>query len=416
MKIINGLVFINGKFEKRDIRITDGIFSEIAEQGKVSNVRAERCDETEQEGLRNELILDATGNYILPGLVDVHTHGREGEDFSRVTEERLGKLLASYAVCGVTSVLGTTMTNEPSLVERSLQVMGGYIGRQYGMGKAGMTAKETAEKKTKMDGKNVSYAGLLGIHMEGPFLGNEKRGAHDAAYLQQPDWNRFERMQKLSGGNIRLLTIDPELCGAEEFIQSSHKNGVKVSLGHTACGYETAVRAWKAGADHVTHVFNGMGPLHHREPGLPGAALDMGMYTELICDGIHVHPAVVRLLFAARPEKMVLISDSISAAGMSDGEYVSGGMKVMVEDGCAVLWDGTIAGSTISLFEAMVNAIRFGVPAEQAVNSATYIPAKSVGMEEYVGSIALGKRADFLVVNEKWQLKEVYIAGKGRLY
>ena len=153
----------------------------------------------------------------------------------------------------------------------------------------------------------------------------------------------------MSGGNIRLITIDPCLEGAEEFIQKCVASGVKVSLGHTACNYETAVKAEQAGADHVTHTFNAMNPLHHREPGLIGAAIDTGMYMELICDGIHVHPAMVRMMFAARPDKVVLVSDSIAAAGMPDGEYKSGGMKVTLKNDRAVLADGTIAGSAVSL-------------------------------------------------------------------
>ena len=370
MLILNGNVFLEGKFEKKDIRIENGKFAEIAEPGKL-----------ECEGNRPEVeeVLDATDKYVIPGLVDVHTHGRIGLDFSKITEEELEQLLASYNACGVTSALATTMTNEPAVVEKSLRVIGEYIKKQ---------------EESACD----SCAKLLGIHMEGPFLGKEKKGAHDEPYLQKPDWEQFEAWQKLSGGNIRLITIDPCLEGAEEFIQKCVASGVKVSLGHTACDYETAVKAQNLGADHVTHTFNAMNPLHHREPGLIGAAMDTGMYMELICDGIHVHPAMVRMMFAAHPDKVVLVSDSIPAAGMPDGEYKSGGLKVTVKDGKAVLEDGTFAGSTVSLFDAMVKAIRFGVPAEQAVNSATYLAAKSVGMEGVTGSIGVGRNADFLLL------------------
>lgn len=382
--ILNGTVFVDGKLEKKDIRIADGKFAEIAEPGKLSGFEPDEV--LERNTLMAEHILDATDKYILPGLVDVHTHGRIGEDFSRLTEEGLQKLLASYAACGVTSVVGTTMTNKPALVEKSLQVMGEYMGSD-------------------------SCAKLLGIHMEGPFLGEEKKGAHDAQYLRSPDWAWFKKMQELNGSSIRLVTVDPSLPGAEEFIKKCKENGVKVSLGHTACDYETAVKAQQAGADHVTHLFNAMNPLHHREPGLIGAALDTGMYTELICDGIHVHPSVVRMMFASCPDKVILISDSISAAGMPEGEYQSGGLKVIVKDGKALLDDDTIAGSTISLFDAMVNAIRFGIPAETAVNSATYLPAKSVGMEHTAGRIAIGRAADFLVVDQEWKLQKVLVDG-----
>ncbi len=382
MIIANGMVFHKGRFEKKDIQIEDGRFAGIAEPGGLK-------PDTE--------CLDASGRYILPGLVDVHTHGRMGEDFSALTEESLQKLLCSYAACGVTSVLATTMTNEPEQVEQSLEVIGLY-------------RKKLQKTRGFREMKGLA-ATLAGIHMEGPFLGAEKKGAHDARYLKELDWNWLKQMQEVSGGSIRLITIDPALSGAEAFTGKCVENGIKVSLGHTACEYETAVKAVQAGADHVTHVCNAMNPLHHREPGLVGAALDMGMYTELICDGIHVHPALVRLLFAAHPEQMVLVSDSIAAAGCPDGIYSSGGLKIRMENKKAVLEDGTIAGSAISLFDAMVNAIKYGVPAEAAVNSATYLPAKSVGLEETAGSIAVGRKADFLMVDKDWQLERVFIEG-----
>ncbi|MBO5191220.1 MAG: N-acetylglucosamine-6-phosphate deacetylase [Bacteroides sp.] len=365
MLILNGNVFIGGRFEKKDIRIENGKFAEFAEPGELCGL--------EQDAL------NATGKYVIPGLVDVHTHGRIGLDFSKITEEGLEQLLASYKTCGITSVLATTMTNEPSAVEESLRVIGTYIKKQE---------KSACDLRAK----------LLGIHMEGPFLGKEKKGAHEEKYLQLPVWEQFETWQKLSGGNIRLVTVDPCLTGAGEFIQKCVENGIKVSLGHTACNYETAVKAQKLGADHITHTFNAMNPLHHREPGVIGAAMDTGMTMELICDGIHVHPAMVRMLFAAHPDKVVLVSDSIPAAGMEDGEYQSGGLNVTLKDGKAVLADGTIAGSAVSLQDCLRNAIKFGVSVEQAVNSATYLAAKAVGMEEIVGSIGVGRNADFLLL------------------
>jgi N-acetylglucosamine-6-phosphate deacetylase len=213
----------------------------------------------------------------------------------------------------------------------------------------------------------------------------------------------------LSGGRVRLIAIDPELPKAEELVRRCKNDGVAVSLGHTACNYELACKAAGWGADHVTHLFNAMQPLHHREPGLIGAAVDKEMYVELICDGIHLHPSIIRMMFKLCPEKVLLISDSMPAAGLSDGEYELGGIKVYVKDGKATQDDGTIAGSTISVYEAMVNAIRFGVPEEQAVLSASYLPAKSLGMEDEVGSIEIGHKAAFLIVDEEWKLVNVYI-------
>lgn len=374
MLVVNGLVFINEKFEKKDIRITDGVFRCIAEPGTLA---AEHGEE----------VVYAEGSYVLPGLVDIHSHGRAGEDFSFVTEEKIQKLCDSYAACGVTAVLGTTMTNRKDCVEDSMQAMGAYRQKKH------------------------SGAKLLGVHMEGPFLGKDKKGAHDVQYLTPPDAVWFDKVHGLSGNGVRLITIDPCLPGAEEFIRKCKAEGVTVSLGHTSCDYSLAVKMAECGADHVTHCFNAMNPLHHRDPGLIGGALDTGMYIELICDGIHLHPAIIRMMFAAHPERMLLISDSMQAAGLPDGEYELGGLKVYVENGKATQADGTIAGSTTNVFDAMVNVIRFGVPVEAAIQSASYLPAKSVGLEHLVGSIGLERAADFLIVNKDWELEQVFIDG-----
>lgn len=375
MLLKNGLVFYDGKFEKKDIRITDGAFVAIEAPEML-------------ELAEGEELLDADGKYVLPGLVDIHSHGRAGEDYSFVDEKALETMSASYAACGVTAVLGTTMTNEPEAVKRSAEAIRAFC-----------------DKNEKTGAK------IIGIHMEGPFLGEKKKGAHDPKYLLAPDVDFYEEMQTLSGNRVKLMAIDPELPGAEEFVRKCKVDGVTVSLAHTACNYDLACEAAGWGADHVTHLFNAMQPLHHREPALIGAAVDKDMYVELICDGIHLHPSVIRMMFRLCPEKALLISDSMSAAGLSDGEYELGGLKVYVKNGKATQEDGTIAGSTISVYEGMVNAIRFGVPAEQAVLSATYLPAKSVGMEEKVGSIETGRNADFILVDKEWNLNKVYING-----
>lgn len=374
MLICGGNVFLGKGFLYRDIRVENGVFEEITEPGTL---KAEPGED----------MVYAAGKKILPGLVDIHTHGRAGADFSFATEENLRDMCRSYAACGVTSVLATTMTNEPEAIETSLKNIRAFCEKQN------------------------SGARILGIHMEGPFLGKEKKGAHDPQYLEEPSVEKYERFQELCGHRVRLLTIDPTLPHAEELIRQCRKDGVAVSLGHTACDYEAACDAAKDGADHVTHLFNAMNPLHHRTPGLIGAAVDLGMYTELICDGIHLHPMLIRMMFRLAPEKTLLISDSMQAAGLSDGEYELGGLKVYVKDGKATQADGTIAGSTTNVYDAMVNAIRFGVPEEEAVYSASYLPARSIGMEHTTGSIAVGRKADFLLVGEDWTKEAVYIEG-----
>ena len=378
MLLTNALVFYNGKFEEKEIRIINGVFESIESPGMLGFIE-------------DEEILDAKGKRVLPGLVDIHSHGRIGVDFSFADVEALERISESYTESGVTSVLATTMTNEPETVKRSVAAFRKFCDK---------------------NGEASTKARIIGIHMEGPFLGEKKKGAHDPKYLQLPDTRFYEEMQNLSGNKLLLMAIDPELPGAEELVRKSRGEGVAISLGHTACNYGLACEAADWGADHVTHLFNAMQPLHHREPGLIGAAVDKGMYVELICDGIHLHPSIIRMMFKVCPEKVVLISDSMPAAGLTDGEYELGGIKVYVKDGKATQEDGTIAGSTISVYDAMVNAIRFGIPAEQAVLSASYIPAKSVGLERKVGSIGIGYNADFLIVDENWNLEDVYIGGR----
>ena len=304
MLVRDGLVFLEGAYARKDIRVSEGLFLQIEEPGVLGAAEGEE-------------VLEAFGKKILPGLVDIHTHGRAGEDFSFADEEVLKKLCASYAASGVTAVLATTMTNEPETMKRSMAAIAAFC-----------------ENRTK---EEADGARLFGIHAEGPFLGEKKKGAHDARYLWKAEPENYEALADACDGWLRLLAVDPELEGAEKLVHRCNEDGVTVSLAHTACGYDTACKAAEWGADHVTHLFNAMQPLHHREPGLIGAAVDKGMYVELICDGIHLHPAIIRMMFALCPEKVLLISDSMQAAGLSDGEYELGGIKVYVKDGKATL-------------------------------------------------------------------------------
>jgi len=223
MIIKNGLVFYDGKFTEKDIRITNGVFACIETPGTLEKAEGEE-------------ILDAGGKYVLPGLVDIHSHGRAGADFSFSEEEALERMSASYAESGVTAVLATTMTNEPGEVKRATAAIRAFC--------------------EKSEAKQAATARIIGIHMEGPFLGEKKKGAHDPRYLLAPDINFYEEMQELSGGRVKLIAIDPELSGAEEMVRRCKADGVTVSLGHTACGYDLACEAVGWGADHVTHLFN----------------------------------------------------------------------------------------------------------------------------------------------------------------
>lgn len=365
----NAEVFTDGAFQKLDVRTENDTIAEIG------------------ESLSGSESIDLSGRQLLPGLIDIHSHGCVGYDFSTASVAEIEKMTAFYAQNGITSVLATSMTMDYASYKLSMATI----------------------RKAIKSASTVSR--ILGINMEGPFLGADKKGAHDARHLAPPDFEKTDELDALSGGNIKIIDIDPRLENAIEYI-AKYSPAKTVSLAHTSCDYETANRAFAAGATHVTHLFNAMNPLHHREPGLIGAVLDNPVRAEIIADGIHVHPTLIRLMFKTAGERMILISDSMCAAGLHDGEYVLGGLTVHVTGGKASLADGTIAGSTTTVFHALKNVIRFGVPKEKAILSATLVPAQAARADHLVGSIAVGKKADMLVMNGNLDLEQIYIGGK----
>lgn len=367
MILKNASVFYEGEFRKVDVEVKEGCIHSISSQ------------------LEGEEVVDLSGKLLLPGVIDVHTHGCLGYDFTVATKAEMREMEAYYLKNGVTSILATVMTMKPSFLEESMVRI-----------KEIMSEEDTIVK---------------GINMEGPFLGEDKRGAHDPIYLQGINLEFFERLDELCDHQLKLVDIDPKLNGAMTFIEKYGKSKT-ISLAHTSCDYKLAEEAINKGAHHITHLFNAMNGLHHREPGLIGAFSDFDVNAELICDGVHVHPSVVRMCFKIAPEKVVIISDSISATGLPNGEYVSGGLAITVLDGEARLANGTIAGSTATAFEGMRRTIKFGVAPEVAILGATLNAARSVGIDNEVGSIAVGKRADFLVVTEEYDLETVYKNGK----
>ncbi|MDO5702491.1 MAG: N-acetylglucosamine-6-phosphate deacetylase, partial [Lachnospiraceae bacterium] len=266
-------------------------------------------------------------------------------------------------------------------------------------------AFKTAVKYTEASPEDCSR--LLGINMEGPFFSSERRGAHNPAFLRDPDIEVFCRLFDGCGGLIKLADIAPELPGAVRFIKKACTM-CRISAAHTDASYDEAVSAFDAGVSHLTHLFNGMPPLHHRSPGVIGAASERSCVTaELICDGTHIHPSVVRMAFRLFPGRICLISDSIRCCGMPDGEYSLGGQSVFLKDGTARLKNGTIAGSVTNLFDCMKNAISFGIPEYDAITAATLIPARVAGADKTVGSIEVGKAADFLVCDDEFNLLNV---------
>ena len=327
-------------------------------------------------------VIDAEGLLVLPGLVDIHSHGAAGEDFSDGNPEGLKKILQYEKRCGITSYCPTSMTFPK---ERLRQIFASIKGAQT------------------EDGATV-----VGINMEGPFLDPAKKGAHVEKWIAAPDVAFVRELNQDADGLVRLVTVAPNMDGAEEFIKEMHEE-VCISLGHTAADYDCASRAMKLGAHHVTHLYNAMQPFGHRAPGLIGAAMDdPECMVELICDGYHIHPSAIRAAFRMfGPERVILISDSMRATGMENGTYELGGQEVTVKDRKAVLKDGTLAGSATNLYGCMCKAVEFGIPLEQAIMAATANPARSIGIFDRVGSIRIGKQADLLLVSENLELKRV---------
>ena len=327
-------------------------------------------------------VIDAEGLLVLPGLVDIHSHGAAGEDFSDGNPEGLKKILQYEKRCGITSYCPTSMTFPK---ERLRQIFASIKGAQTEEG-----------------------AKVVGINMEGPFLDPAKKGAHVEEWIAAPDAAFVRELNQEVDGLVRLVTLAPNMEGAEEFIKEMHEE-VCISLGHTAADYDCASGAMKLGAHHVTHLYNAMQPFGHRAPGLIGAAMDdPECMVELICDGYHIHPSAIRAAFRLfGPERVILISDSMRATGMENGTYELGGQEVTVKDRKAVLKDGTLAGSATNLYGCMCKAVEFGIPLEQAIMAATANPARSIGIFDRVGSIRIGKQADLLLVSENLELKRV---------
>lgn len=341
-----------------------------------------------------QLTKEEAGRYILPGLVDTHFHGCAGYDFCDGTVEAM-RAIASYELThGITAITPATMT----LSEDTLM----------GICKTCAEAVETETLKEGIALKDV----LKGIYLEGPFISMEKKGAQNPAYIHKPDIEMLDRLQQAAKGLIKIAVIAPETEGAMECIRAG-RGKYRFSIAHTCADYETAKEAIEAGAAHVTHLYNAMPPFTHRKPGVIGAAAeDAKTEAELICDGIHIHPSVVKSTFKLfGAERMVLISDSMMATGMEDGEYALGGQPVHVKGNLATLADGTIAGSATNLYDCMRTAIRMGISKEEAVRAASFNPAKAVGIEGECGSLKEGRKADILIADSEFNLCEVIKSG-----
>lgn len=370
--------FKNAMLYTEEFRFVPGAFS--VEDGKFANVLGEPQADA----------VDLHGAYVIPGLIDVHNHGNSGADFSDGDYDGLVKMAEYLARNGVTSFAPASMTLPYDV-----------------LAKAFATARRLADKAPE------GASALRGIQMEGPFFSEKKKGAQNGAYLRDPDFAAFSKLYHDCGGLVRIVDVAPELPGACEFIRQA-KELCTVSIAHTDANYDEARAAVEAGVTHLTHLFNAMPALHHRKPGVIGAAAEADQVSaEIISDGQHIHPSAVRLAFRLfGAERMVLISDALRCCGMPDGEYELGGQAVFLKGGIARLADGTIAGSATNLYDCMLRAISFGIAKEDAVRAATWNPARQIGCLDVVGSIADGKRADFVVCDENLTRKAVWLAGK----
>lgn len=358
IKIINGNIFRpDCKFHKGEIEISDGLI----------------VNETSKDAE----IIDAENLYVIPGLTDIHFHGANGHDFCEGTEAALKKISDYESSVGVMTICPATMT----LPEKKLlEIM-------------------KAAKKFHENNKN----NFAGIYLEGPFISPLKIGAQNPKYISKPDIKMLKNLQDKSGGLIKFCAIAPEVEDAEKFIEEA-KNFLTISLAHTNCGYDTAGNAFKTGAKQVTHLFNAMNGINHREPGLIISALEnKNVKVELICDGVHIHPAIVRnTIKIFGEERVIFISDSMEATGKPDGEYELGGQKVIKCGNKAMLEDGkTIAGSVTNLFDCMKNAVKnMNVPLETAVKCSAVNPVKALGLEKFSESIETGKYAKLILLDK----------------
>ncbi len=375
MIIKGALVFTtNHIFEKKDIMIENERIMGVLNPGEW-----ELPDD----------ILDGEGLYAFPGLVDIHFHGAVGHDFCDADEKELQKIAEYEAQNGVLAICPATMSYNEEILSTIMEKAAQY--------------------------KAPKGADLTGINMEGPFISPKKAGAQNPEYIMPAKIEMYHRLQQRAKGLIKLVDLAPEEPGAMDFIEKCHEE-VKISIAHSCCNYATAKMAFAKGASHMTHLYNAMPGISHREPGPVPAAWEDGAEVELIADGIHIHPAVVRMTFKLfGADRLILISDSMEATGLADGVYQLGGQSVTVQGRKAVLTEApdTIAGSVTNLYDCMTNCVKnMGIPLEQAVLAATENPAKAIGIEQDYGRIAPGNFANIVLVDKELQINTIIKKGK----
>lgn len=374
------ILFFNGTLLAEDGEYPGWL---LVAEGRIAQMGRGLPPEVEAERL------DLGGLLLGPGMIDLHVHGALGHDTMDATPEALQAMARFYAQHGVTAFLPTTTTAPLPVLLAALENVARFSGRSTG------------------------GAAVLGAHVEGPYLNAERRGAQEPAHMRPADPAEYRRL--LGTGVVRLLTLAPEIVENRQLIRDAVAQGVAVAVGHTRASYEEMVQAVELGVTQVTHLFNGMEPLHHRQPGAVGAALALeGLRCQLIADLIHIHPAVLKLAVRAKGTgNIILITDAMSGTGMPDGEYTLGGQRVTVQQGAARIASGALAGSTLTLDRAVRNIMAAAdLPLAEALSMASRVPAQALGLAARKGGLAVGKDADLIVVDREMNVHLTLVGGE----
>ncbi len=383
------MIIRNVKVYTEEMEFVEGEI--VLQDGRIEAAPGSGTGEDSGKTLAGEEVLDGGGCYAIPGLIDLHFHGCKGYDFCDGTSEAIAKIAEYEASVGVTAICPATMTLPVNELEEILAVAAKY------------------KKENASGGQGA--ADLVGVNMEGPFISEAKKGAQDERNIISCDAGICQRFLNASEGLVKFVGIAPERNEkAQEFIRQM-KDEVHISLAHTNADYDTAMAAFEAGADHAVHLYNAMPAFTHRKPGVVGAVSDSAhVNAEMICDGVHIHPSVVRATFKMLgADRIVLISDSMRATGMPDGQYTLGGLDVNVAGGKATLVsNGALAGSATNLMECMKTVVKvMGIPLKTAVACASMNPAKCLGIYDEYGSIAPGKKGNVVLLDQDLELKAV---------
>lgn len=362
----------------------------VVEGDKIVEINIE--DKIKLEDI--DLVIDGKGNFLAPGFVDIHNHGNMGFDIMDSTEEAIDNIGEFHLKNGVTSYLGTVITSSYENMSNAIRNLVDYKNKE-------------------------ELSQLIGIHLEGPFFSLDKKGAQPAKYIKNPNMKEIREILHISKERLKMVSIAPETSGALDIISYLRSKDVTVALAHSNASFEEAEAGISYGATVATHLYNGMREFNHREPGIIGAVLlDERVYCEIIYDRIHLHDAAVKIALKIKgADKLILVSDAMMAAGLSDGDYELGGQKVIVKNSSARLETGNLAGSTLNLRDAVYNITHhLNIPISDAIRMASLSPAKAIKIDKYKGSIEIGKDADMILIDKDINILGAMIMGKWKSY